>query len=416
MACPTSNPADCELTSSAWTEDGPTYAGVERQGGTGTGAGFGPSVYGLACMSASSCAALGQDATTLGRAIYHYTGTSWVADTFATVHADTQADSLSCPTSTFCMMGGSYAYGGYREPYVRRWNGSTWTTTPLLPAGSGEEVHVGCLSATDCVAMVAGSSGTSALDTWDGTSWTQRTLTDGGGVVACTGTSFCMATTPDEYWTWDGTSLSGPVSFSGSFPGSGAPVSLSCSSPTHCVLVTGDGSSSFGFDIASELYTWNGTSMSAPVPAPAPAGDVAQLTSVSCPSSGPCRAVGAVGTYHGPPTPYVLEGDGASWPAVSVPASTPAGLTSVSCANSGECLAVGWGTVKGTADPELLLAESGTGSWYNAPDLPASGSVPVAYTDIACVPDWCAAVGTHTDNGHSTVTSAFYTWSDAASS
>jgi hypothetical protein len=38
--------------------------------------------------------------------------------------------------------------------------------------------------------------------------------------------------------------------------------------------------------------------------------------------------------------------------------------------------------------------------------------VPVAYDHIACLTDWCAAVGSHTDLGHPTVSSAFYTWTD----
>jgi hypothetical protein len=414
IACPTSSASQCEASAGHIYDPDFTYedTSVNVPGQAFVGVTDGQ-LHDLACTTATSCVALGQDGVTYGRAAWHFDGTSWTQDTFATVHADTQATSLSCPTSSFCMMGGSYADGGSREPYAQRWNGSTWTTTPPLPAGSAEDVQAACLSATDCIASVSGIYGTDALDTWNGTSWTQRTTTDGGGVVACTGPSFCLAATQGRYWTWNGTSLSGPVSYGPDLP----PGSISCSSATHCVLATGyDPDSPFLFDWQSQLVTWNGTTMSAPVNAPAPVGEYAQLASVSCPSGAPCRAVGTVGAVGGTAaSPYVLEGDGTSWSSVTVPATGPGWLTNVSCPNSGECLAVGAGTVKGSTDPGLALAESGVGSWFQAPDLPRSGSAPVAYDRISCVSLWCTAVGAYADNGHPTITSAHYTWTDTSS-
>jgi hypothetical protein len=425
VACASTTVSECQVS---W------YQSTLAQWGSQTvhSVGGGPSLtyagalFGLSCSSATDCVAIGELGTNQSatRAAWHFDGTSWTQDTSWSIpnYADTEATSLSCPSSTFCMMGGTYVYGSTRRPYVRRWNGSTWTTTPLFPAtylgdASADDVWVSCTSSTACVAVVSrASAGEQDLETWDGASWVQQTLDTFGAVMGCAGPTYCLVAgwygfEPDNesLKVWDGTQFTD----GGADVVSGSPVdAISCNSPTHCVLLLGD-PSDFGY--ASYTEVWNGSTLSAPVGVPAPAGENAVMTSLSCPATGSCRLVGAVGAPGDTAgSPYVVEGDGTSWNAVTLPVSGPGALTDVSCVSSAECLAIGSATAKGSPDSELLLAESGAGKWYMAPDLPMSGSTPVAYDHISCVPTWCAAVGEYPVNAHPTVTSAIYTWTDGS--
>jgi hypothetical protein len=420
VSCPTPTASQCQLASYDWDDDGTTefIESFLGNGVAGTGGlDFVGGLQDLSCSSGTNCVALGQDSLG-GRAAWHFDGSKWTADTFSIpYYADTRSSSLSCPSSSFCMMGGTYAYGSNGRPYVRRWNGSTWTTTPLFPAGSGGDataidVQVGCLSSTDCVGLVRRYSGEVDVDTWDGTTWTQQNATYGSWVVSCSGPSFCLMVSSNAYMVWNGSTLTNTTHFLSGNP----PAAISCGSPTRCVVVVGAWLPAVGhFQVQSQLAEWDGTTLSTPIDPPAPAGEMVTIMGVSCPASGPCRGVGAYGPVNtDDATPYVIEGDANSWSSVSLPASGPGVLTSVSCPGGGECLAVGSGTVNGSNDSELLLAETGAGKWYLAPDLPESGSTPVAYDHISCVPTWCAAVGEYSANGHPTVTSAIYTWKDGS--
>jgi hypothetical protein len=415
VSCPSTSADDCQLSSFTYdyVNFNWVYTGdVHRQGGGVSDLQTGGALDRVVCTSATSCEALGQGGTNNGHAAWHFDGTSWTADTFPTVHADTQVDSLSCTATTFCMMGGTYAYGKDRRAYLRRWNGSTWASAPSLPGDTtAVDLQVGCLSTTRCVAVRANGNN-SGLYSWNGTSWTQLASAAfaGGSAIGCTGASFCMIVAFAQYWTWDGTTLSSVKPYSSS----SYPTSVSCSSPTHCALLDNASTNSELFGWSSGLHIWDGTSWSAGVNIDNPPGSP-QLTSVSCPPSGRCRAVGAIGVAGSPTgTPYVIEGDGTSWSPVTIPATGPGWLTSVSCPNSGECIAVGNATVNGTTDPQLSLGES-AGTWNQAPDTPMSAGVPVAYNLVTCLPRWCMTVGAHTDNAHPTVTSADYSWTESSS-
>ncbi|HVT41996.1 MAG TPA: hypothetical protein VHD39_03350, partial [Acidimicrobiales bacterium] len=101
--------------------------------------------------------------------------------------------------------------------------------------------------------------------------------------------------------------------------------SVSCATPTFCMLVDSNGAA----------LTWNGSGFTAPTSIatepPLTGTNASGLTSVSCPTTTFCRAVDSIGRVFG--------WNGTSWSAGTLIDNGHA-LTSISCASATYCVTV----------------------------------------------------------------------------
>lgn len=172
--------------------------------------------------------------------------------------------------------------------------------------------------------------------------------------VACPSSSWCLLTGTEETQsqlylavvdTWSSGAWSsqllpvpgGGVSFGAS------PQAVTCTAPGQCTVVGFYGNQSGSYALVDTLAggTWTPTELSPPPTAdPFP-----ELVSVSCAGAGSCVAVGddQVSGY-GVDEPLVAVSSGGSWTIAAGPETsgmTTASLTSVSCPSTTSCVAVG---------------------------------------------------------------------------
>ncbi|HYB22201.1 MAG TPA: hypothetical protein VED41_00285, partial [Solirubrobacteraceae bacterium] len=229
---------------------------------------------------------------------------------------------------------------------------------------------VQCTSETFCLSAFASSA-----NTFNGSSWSPRTLLGGLDLegVSCTSSSFCV--TLDSYGrvsTYDGSEWSTPLqtrigdetNFSGV---------IRCASPSFCAIVGHEHDAQ-----TDDALTFNGSEWSAPVPIPVPGPEFTVLDvpeSMSCPSSSFCMAVAEE---------YAMTFNGSSWShLVNVP---EARFNSVSCPSASFCMAVGR---KGRA-------ATYNGSYWTA--VREIDSRKHDITSVSCVSStFCVAVDNHGD-------------------
>lgn len=163
----------------------------------------------------------------------------------------------------------------------------------------------------------------------------------------------------------------------------GALASVACASPASCVAV-GDMESAGGVGAGALAERWDGTSWSV-----TPTGGVgaASLSSVSCPESYWCMAVGPGGA---------ATWNGRSWSAVPVDSGVPSTLSSVDCLSSTSCWAVGvenGGQSPGPGDKALVESWDGH-AWGFLSSLAPPGTSAASLSSVTCPSaDFCVAVG-----------------------
>ena len=372
-------------TTSSWA---PTEAPLP------TGAGPDPSleIDSVSCASAGNCAAVGDYRDSSG---YHqgllltessgtWTGTEAPLPAGAGTNPNVVLNSVSCPSAGDCAAVGDYRdSSGNQQGLLLTESSGTWTGAEApLPAGAGTDPYVSlssvsCPSAGDCAAV---GSYSDSDDSFQG-----LLLTEASG-------------------TWTATKAPLPAGASGY----GASLSsVSCASAGNCVAVGYYSDSSYnqqGLLLTEALGTWTATE--APLPAGA-GGNVASLSSVSCPSAGNCAAVGYYyDSSHNQQGLLLTEASG-TWTATEAPLPAGAGtdpyvsLSSVSCASAGNCAAVGYYTDSSGNGQGLLLTES-SGTWTDpeAPLPAGAGTDPdVVPNSVSCPSAGdCAAVGYYTDS------------------
>ena len=270
-----------------------------------------------------------------------------------------QATSVSCVSSTFCMVVGFS--GNDAAAFAVLWNGSTWLPEPVAvpPGGGAFSLHaVDCLSPTDCQA-VGQVQGTPLNEQWNGTSW-----------------SILPSQASGLAW------LNG----------------VSCSDSNDCMAI--------GYDTAGALASeqWNGSEWSrVSIPNEATGSEAQSLTSVSCPSASSCVAVGwhsfQVTPTTGGEAPIVDSWNGSSWSTNPIPINLVAGLqgnlNGVDCYSVGDCVAVG-GPDPGTGPGPALVLSSVNGKWSQADNPPTdSNGQGSTLLGLSCVSGWaCVTVGT----------------------
>ncbi|MHB1718042.1 MAG: hypothetical protein ACYCV5_12050, partial [Acidimicrobiales bacterium] len=258
----------------------------------------------VSCPSSTFCVAGGVEPTSANPvSVYSiYNGTSWSAPvaldatTTQTGSSDPGMLSVSCPTTTFCMAG--FLDGAYAT-----YNGTSWTMDstglPFIYYSSttyvdGPVASLSCLSATFCAAssyIIMASTNEHELltATWDGTGWTSGY--DGGQVTGAT--------------------------------------SISCGSPSSCVVVQGVGGNSDQPAVTYNGSTWTTAST---------ADDTANVVeAVSCPTASSCTGVDSGGN--------AVTYNGTSW-GTPMPVFSAGTAQAISCPTTSFCVA---GTSDGAA-------------------------------------------------------------------
>jgi hypothetical protein len=332
---------------------------------------------------------------------------------------------VSCASSKYCVAvglnenaEGSVKGGG---ALIQTWNGKTWkSVAPKAPKGaqSAELLGVSCKSAVACVAvgLYLNPSGNAVplAEIWNGKTWTPTAPatpkgSSGGQLlgVSCAAAKSCVAVGSDftnsggatiaEAWNGSKWTLSRPPEPKGSVVG--ALTTVSCPSTVRCIAVGSWGTNTAGFALAD---SWNGKTWTrTPVPASAVAKQDAALTGVSCPSAGSCVAVGTGATGRkGGLVSFSEFWNGRTWATGKIgwPKSVSNSLLSgVSCRSAKSCLAVG--TVDINVNDNGHTGHAAATAWNGKAWTAASAEAPgkgkaSLFTAVSCLSATnCLAVG-----------------------
>jgi hypothetical protein len=293
------------------------------------------------------------------------------ADLRAGKSFDLVSRSVSCPRSTACTLVGSFRSEGIGVTsfpvFAEAWNGSHWhLETVPNPQRENQLNSVSCWTATDCLALgTAGNGETSAVlaERRVGSRWT-----------VATGPSTVTPTDQDR--------------------------SLTCASATACTMVGTSGAIGRSLEI-SRLQGTTWTAQAAPNPVGT---EQDTLADISCAVAAQCTAVG---TFTGTTTEKVLieSGGPGHWSVATAP--SPGGnfnsqLTSVSCPSTTFCMAVGFSLPGFDSTTASQLAEVWHGSTWQIVPSPDPGTNHGSSLDqVSCTSaTFCVAVGiTEQNNG-----------------
>lgn len=250
--------------------DGRSWTNLTNYGQSCQGAAdYAPVLFGVSCTSSKSCVAAGTNEQNNVGLYSQPIGATWNGKSWSVNYPPAPADAVStdlsaadCTGPSFCVAAGSYFSGntGTWEPLVETWNGARWALGPgaTLPAG-GVLSSVSCTSSTSCVVAGETENATNLAESWNGKTLAVMHGTAAAGDsgdfngISCTTASACLAVgTSDASWngsTWTKTSAPTP----------NATLNATwCASPIWCVAVGNQGVIEF----------WNGASWSTAPPAP----------------------------------------------------------------------------------------------------------------------------------------------------
>jgi hypothetical protein len=368
----------CVALVAAGTSTGPVLAAEGGQALSPAAVGYQPSTWsivpspnkdvldsellGVSCGSASTCMAVGFDATRSGGAktlAESWNGTAWTIVPSPNKNSQNLLRAVSCISASACTAVG-YSYGAHSEPktLVESWNGTAWTIVPSPnPApGLGEDYleGVSCTSPTACTAAgwiytypATGSSKVRTLtESWNGTAWSHVSSPNPG-----------PAKGPDYL------------------------NAVSCASASACTAVGNDGNGQL-------IESWNGTTWSV-APRPSGGSDTGILYGVSCTSATACTAAGNQETTGNVQQTLIESWDGTDWSIVPSPneGTTGNSLSGVSCTTATDCVAVGF-------EASSTLIESWDGTSWSITPSPNSGSSSNSLGGVSCTsPTTCIAAG-----------------------
>ena len=255
----------------------------------------------VSCSSPQACTAVGDHlisrSARLVTVVMRWNGKAWAMQSTPSSPGEGQLFSVSCPAAAACTAIGSLgsaAGAGQAAILAAHWDGRTWTPQPVpAPAGGPGQMHsVACASAKSCVAAgvnyAPGAEGAPGA----GRQWPAS--------VVWNGSTWKLAPVPRPRQAKDGAYLYG----------------VDCSAATAC---TAAGSYTPGTEGGPTMAgRWNGTFWSLQ-DSKTPSGDTAELTSVSCPASRVCIAVGDSGTNARPEHTLAERWNGSAWSLTPTP-------------------------------------------------------------------------------------------------
>jgi len=328
-------------------------------------------LLGVSCVSSKHCVAVGERYSARGAKVKPlaevWNGRKWATTAVKLPRSATAGflDGISCPSARRCVAVGAYLVGGnHTRALAESWNGRTWTESrPPDPGGDPNVLldAVSCVSARYCVAVgsstTAELAGAALMERWNGRAWAEKTVrfpagNESGDMngVSCPSARRCLAvggyylrtggTRALAEW-WNGRTWSRARPPLPGYAKSPIDDDVSCASPTSCVVVGTDNSTSAdigGFSLSWYRGKWGSARVSRH----------AALSAVSCPSPKDCLAVGRLVTAAGrliPPS--AGRWNGKRWRLALVPHPRTRGrlaagyLDDVKCLSSTDCVAVG---------------------------------------------------------------------------
>jgi hypothetical protein len=198
----------CAPSGGCWavdTESGQAVAWNGRQWGTPVQFSEYDSVNSLSCVSATDCWADGfyvkPNGIDLYNLVMYWDGRTWSQVTVPQPpNGSNQLNAVSCLSATSCWAGGSDATpAGHTRNELLRWAGHGWAEAPA-PAGpriTSEVLGLQCRTRGDCWAVGDDEAGTQALH-WGGHRWALTRTPDPGGAgflfsVGCLRATDCLA-------------------------------------------------------------------------------------------------------------------------------------------------------------------------------------------------------------------------------
>jgi len=173
-------------------------------------------LFGVSCISASSCTAVGSFYTGSydQTFIEQWNGTAWsiVSSPNPSATQNNNLIGVSCTSASSCTAVGYYYTGSYYQTLIEQWNGSTWSIVSSANTSATEDnflAGVSCTSASSCTTVGSFNNGSyyqTLIEQWNGTAWSivsspnasasQDNGFGGGeleGGVSCTSISACAA-------------------------------------------------------------------------------------------------------------------------------------------------------------------------------------------------------------------------------
>jgi hypothetical protein len=267
-------------------------------------------LYGVSCVSSTACMAVGNRAvhSKFHTLIMTLQGAAWKVAPSPTMGEESHLNAVSCTSASSCVAVGDYVNSsGVDQTLIEAWDGKSWSVTPSpdSPDVFNDLYGVSCVSVTDCVAagQAVGNSADTLIESWDGASWSLVSSPNPSGYanylfgVSCASSVSCVtvglsnsadsSTGTTLIETWDGTSWS--VTPSPASANYSSLAGVSCVSSTNCVAVGNSPRASER--TASLIESLNGSTWSV-TPSPNPGKSENVLAGASCTRSSSCEAVG----------------------------------------------------------------------------------------------------------------------------
>lgn len=279
---------------------------------------------GVGCNSSTLCFAAGTDTSSRSAREESFNGTSFAASTTVDPSGATftQLSGTACPGSTSCFSVGQYSSASGTQPVIEHWTGSSWgIQTMTLPTGTvtASLSDISCSSTTACTATGTyntASASPALILRWNGTSWTSQTGATISGAtaaeldgVSCTSSTSCNAAGSytdaggiqhELAETWNGTSWTQKTVPAVSGATQAALSDVSCYTTTSAGCIAVGSYTDAGGNVQPEVAGYNGTSYTQQtINRPASTTD-ASLNGVSCTSSTFCMIAGTA-TYTSVP-------------------------------------------------------------------------------------------------------------------
>ena len=336
-------------------------------------------LYGVTCVSASNCWAVGNHYT--GSAYLtlteHWDGTSWtiVASPNTAGTPNNNLYGVACASASNCWAVGQAQISGFFRTLIEHWDGTSWTIVPSPNSGTTQDILQGvtCLSASDCWATGYYGAGPNAAGIyqypslvlhWNGTAWS---------VVPSANTS----ATQNILW------------------------GVACTSPTNCWSAGYNTNATPVGPFQTLIERWNGASWSVVSSANTNPAQNNYLFAVSCTSASDCRAAGyANASGAGNAQTLIERWDGSSWTIESSPNIDLVGNNAffgIACTSSANCWAAGY--YNGPSAIQTLIEHWDGSSWTVATSPNTSSAQTNVLNYVTCSSAYdCWAVGFYNDS------------------
>jgi hypothetical protein len=291
----------------------------------------------VSCPRPDDCIAVGvRGGYQRGTLAERWNGKTWSVQPTPMSHTNTELNAVACSSPVACTAVGDRLMSkppGNLVTVAMRWNGKTWAlqSTPNSPTAESELFSVSCPAVTACTAIgskvsVPGSGQSAILAAqWNGRAWKLEPVPKPAGgpgrmrSVACASATYCVAVGVNyakqgmtsqrpASVVWNGSSWKlAPVPYPQQATDAGL-FGVSCTAATSCAAVGNYTPGPGGGQTMADR--WNGTTWTRQYSATPPGFPVVYLSSVSCPASGVCIAVGIKGQQH---HTLAERWDGSAW-------------------------------------------------------------------------------------------------------